>query len=241
MNKHDYGSFTDMTFTIPETSIKAIIRNIKMDDIDKILHLQEVSFADMAAYGMVWPAYYLKEHLHIFPQGQFCAEVNGEIVASASSLVVTLKPTYSDHTWHDITGYGLFTTHDPKGDTLYGADISTHPKFQRKGIGTMLYNLRKNLAIGMNLRRIVIGGRLFNYHKYANKMSALEYSRKVINGEIEDPVLSFQLKSGFKFIKVIPNYLYDRRSMNYSNFLEWLNPHYKGEDEFSKKKKSKVS
>jgi GNAT superfamily N-acetyltransferase len=179
----------------------------------------------MASYGMVWPASYLKKHIHIFPQGQFCAEINGEIVASASSLLVTLKPQYLHHTWHDITGYGLFTTHDPKGDTLYGADISTHPKFQRKGIGTMLYNVRKSLATRMNLRRIVIGGRLFNYYKYANKLSAIEYSRKVIEGEIEDPVLSFQLKNGFKF-KVLPNYLYDRRSINYSNFLEWLNPHY---------------
>ena len=35
-----------------------------------------------------------------------------------------------------------------------------------------------------------------------------------------------QLKNGFKFIKVISNYLYDRRSMNYSNFLEWLNLNY---------------
>ena len=207
-------------------SSNVTIRNIRIDDIDKILQLQEVSFADMAAYGMVWPASYLKKHIRNFPDGQLCAEINGEIVASASSLVVTLKPPYSDHTWHDITGYGLFTTHDPKGDTLYGADISTHPKFQRKGIGTMLYNVRKDLAIRMNLRRIVIGGRLFNYYMYANKISAIEYSRKVIEGEIEDPVLSFQLKNGFKFIKVLPNYLYDRRSVNYSNFLEWLNPNY---------------
>jgi hypothetical protein len=44
----------------------------------------------------------------------------------------------------------------------------------------------------MNLKRIVLGGRLFN-------ISAIEYSRKVIEGEIEDPVLSFQLKNGFKF------------------------------------------
>jgi GNAT superfamily N-acetyltransferase len=67
----------------------------------------------------------------------------------------------------------LFTTHDSRGDTLYSADISTHPKFQRKGIGTMLYNVRKNLAIEMNLRRIVNGGRLFNYYKYTNKISAI--------------------------------------------------------------------
>jgi ribosomal protein S18 acetylase RimI-like enzyme len=226
MHKDDHRYMSIIIFTIPETSTEVIIRNIRIDDIDKILQLQEVSFADMASYGMVWPASFLKKHIHIFPEGQLCAEINGEIVASASSLVVTLKPQYSDHTWHDITGYGLFTTHDPKGDTLYGADISTHPKFQRKGIGTMLYNVRKNLVVRMNLRRIVIGGRLFNYYKYANKMSALEYSRKVIEEEIEDPVLLFQLKNGFKFIKVIPNYLYDRRSMNYSNFLQWVNLYY---------------
>jgi ribosomal protein S18 acetylase RimI-like enzyme len=226
MNKDDYESLTSITFTIPETSIEVIIRNIRIDDIDKILQLQQVSFVDMASYGMIWPPSFLKKHVHIFPEGQLCAEINSEIVASASSLVVTLKSQYSYHTWHEITGDGLFTTHDPKGDTLYGADISTHPKLQRKGIGTMLYNVRKNLAIRMNLRRIVIGGRLFNYYKYANKISALEYSRKVIAREIEDPVLLFQLKNGFKFIKIIPNYLYDRRPMNYSNFLEWLNPHY---------------
>ena len=226
MNKDDYSCVNSITFTIPETSMEVTIRNIRLDDIDKVLRLQEVSFADMASYGMVWPASYLKKHVHIFPEGQLCAEINGEIVASASSLIVTLKPQYSEHTWQDITGYGLFTTHDPKGDTLYGADISTHPKFQRKGIGTMLYNVRKNLVIRMNLRRIVIGGRLFNYFKYANELSALEYSRKVIEREIEDPVLLFQLKNGFKFIKVLRNYLYDRSSMNYANFLEWLNPDY---------------
>ena len=226
MNQDDHRYLSEITFTIPKTAIDVTIRNIRIDDLDKILQLQEVSFPDMAAYGMVWPASYLERHINIFSEGQLCAEINGEIVASASSLIVSLKPPYSEHTWHDITGYGMFTTHDPKGDTLYGADISTHPDFQRKGIGTMLYNVRKNLVIRMNLRRIVLGGRLFNYYKYAKKISAIEYSRKIIEGEIEDPVLSFQLKNGFKFIKILPNYLYDRRSMNYSNFLECLNPHY---------------
>jgi ribosomal protein S18 acetylase RimI-like enzyme len=139
---------------LKKTSLEVIIRTIRVDDINEIIQLQEASFADMAAYGMVWPASFLMNHLSIFPEGQLCADKNGEIVASASSLIVTLKPQYSEHTWHDITGYGLFTTHDPKGDTLYGADISTHPKFQRKGIGTMLYNVRKNLTIRMNLSQL---------------------------------------------------------------------------------------
>jgi hypothetical protein len=53
MNKDDVVRFTsDITFNIPETSLQVIIRNIKTDDIHKILQLQEASFADMAL--MVW-------------------------------------------------------------------------------------------------------------------------------------------------------------------------------------------
>ncbi|MFY9964215.1 MAG: hypothetical protein WBL44_02090 [Nitrososphaeraceae archaeon] len=43
-------------------------------------------------------------------------------------------------------------------------------------------------------------------------MSAFEYANKVINGELHDPVLSFELDNGFKFIKVLPEYLDDIRS-----------------------------
>jgi ribosomal protein S18 acetylase RimI-like enzyme len=178
----------------------------------------------MAAYGMIWPSSFLENHISIFPEGQFCAEVNGRIVGSASSLLVHLKPDYADHTWYDITGEGLFTNHNPNADSLYGADISIHPAFRCKGIATMLYNKRKELAMRLNIRRIIAGGRLYNYYKYASSMSAEEYADKVVTGKLNDPVLSFQLKNGFKFIKILPNYLYDKRSLNYASFIEWINP-----------------
>jgi ribosomal protein S18 acetylase RimI-like enzyme len=202
------------------------IRNIRRNDIPKIVKLQKKSFADMAVYGMIWPPSFLESHIRIFPEGQFCAELEDDIVASASSLIVLLKPEYKNHTWHEITGYGMFTNHNPKGDSLYGADISTHPQVRRQGIATMLYNARKDLAVKLNLRRIVSGGRLYYYYKYAEKISALAYAKKVIAGEINDPVLSFQLKNGFRFIKILADYLYDTRSLNYASFLEWLNPKY---------------
>ena len=177
---------------------------------------------------MIWPYSYLESHIHVFAEGQFCAEINREtqtrIIASASSLIIKLQPEYAEHTWYDITGAGLFTSHNPRGDTLYGADISTHPNFRRIGIATMLYNARKELAVRLNLRRIIIGGRLYNYYRYVNKLSPCKYIENVIKGKIIDPVILFQLKNGFKFIKILPNYLYDKRSLNYASFMEWLNP-----------------
>jgi hypothetical protein len=118
----------------------------------------------------------------------------------------------------------MFTNHNPNGDSMYGADISTHPKHRHEGIGGMFYEARKNLAVKLNLRRMIAGGRLFNYCEYAEKMSAQEYAEKVVKGELKDLVLSFQLNNGFKFIKILPNYMKDSRSLNYASFIEWINP-----------------
>ena len=203
------------------------VRNTIKNDIPQIIDLDKQSFPFLAKYGNIWKAEELESHLSIFPEGQFVAvEPDGTIVGSASTLIVSLDPEYKEHTWLGITANGMFTNHSYDGDSLYGADISSHPKHRHEGIGSILYDARKELAVKMNLRRMIAGGRLFNYCDYADKMSALEYAEKVIRGELRDPVLSFELVNGFKFIKILPNYLDDVRSLNYASFIEWLNPKY---------------
>ena len=205
-----------------------VVRNTQSEDIPKIVDLQKESFPYLARYGNVWHPEELESHLRIFPQGQFVAvEPDGLIVGSASTLMVSLNPEYADHTWKEITANGMFTNHNSNADSLYGADISTHPKHRHEGVGGMLYEGRKKLATMMNLRRMIAGGRLFNYSEYADKMSPFEYANKVIAGELKDPVLSFELDNGFRFIKILPNYLDDVRSLNYASFIEWLNPKVK--------------
>jgi ribosomal protein S18 acetylase RimI-like enzyme len=217
-----------MTIMSTDHNVHLIIRNTRLDDIEQIVKLQQDSFPILARYDNIWHPEELKSHLQIFPIGQFVVvEEDGEVVGSASTLIVTLNPEYAEHTWKGITSDGMFTDHNPNGDSLYGADISTHPKFRHEGIGSMLYGARKELVLRLGLRRMISGGRLFNYQDYADKMSAFEYANKVINGELHDPVLSFELDNGFKFIKVLPEYLDDIRSQNYASFIEWLNPHFR--------------
>ena len=55
-------------------------------------------------------------------------------------------------------------------------------------------------------------------------MSLYEYVGKVMKGELKDPVLTFELNIGFRFTKILTNYLDDVRSLNYAGFIEWLNP-----------------
>src|SRR5919199_6132857 len=141
-----------------------IIRNIIQEDIPKIVNLQKESFPYLARYANIWRPEELESHLHIFPQGQFVAvEPDGTVVGSASTLIVSLNPEYAEHTWIGITANGMFTNHNHNGDSLYGADISTHPKFRHEGIGKMIIHEWKELITKLNVRRMIGGGRLFNY------------------------------------------------------------------------------
>ena len=205
-----------------------IIRNTKSEDVSNIVDLQKISYPYLAPYGNIWRSEELESHLRIFPQGQFVAvEPDGTIVGSASTFMVLLNPEHVEHTWKDITADGLFTTHISDGDTLYLADVSTHPKHRHEGIGGMIIDRWKELVTELNLRRMIGGGRLYNYTEHADKMSVYEYVEKVMEGEIKDLVFTFELDVGFSFIKILPNYLNDVRSLNYAGFIEWLNPKYK--------------
>lgn len=203
------------------------IRQTAVADIPEIVKLQEESFADLAKIGNIWHPDELKSHLDIFPQGQLVAELEGKIVGSATSLIIQLSPVYAEHTWNGITGNGMLTTHFPAGDSLYGADISTYPRVRHKGIGHKLYQGRKDIAMRMNLKRMIGGGRLYNYYEYSEKLSPLQYAKEVVGCKLHDLVLSFDLINGFNFIKILSNYLDDARSLNYASFIEWINPHYR--------------
>jgi ribosomal protein S18 acetylase RimI-like enzyme len=212
-------------------SDSVLIRPTTVADIPEIVRLQEESFAELAKLGNIWHPEELKSHLNIFPEGQLVAELEGIIVGSATSLIIHLNPNYADHTWMEITGNGMLTTHLPAGDTLYGADISTHPKVRHRGIGHKLYQGRKDITMRMNLKRMIAGGRLYNYCEYSEKLTPLEYALEVVNCKLHDLVLSFDLINGFQFIKILSNYLDDARSLNYASFIEWTNPHYEQNQE----------
>ena len=208
---------------------RLVLRNICNDDIPKIVAIQRKSYPEVAA-GQLYIPLFLENHISLFREGQFCVELDGDVVASATCLMVSLEPEYAEHTWHDIIlEYGNpHLKPAAGGDSLYIDDLVTHPDFRRLGIGTLLFNARKQVASKYNLRRIIGGGRIPNYGEYANKISAQAYVEKVKSGQIYDPVLTFQIRNGFKVIKVLSNYLYDPSSLNYATFIEWINPkHHK--------------
>ena len=213
----DEKSYQSLIFTI---NTKVSVKNITQDDVMQIVMLQREIYPEVAS-GSLYSPFFIEKHLRVFSEGQFCVKVEGKIIGSATNLRILLKPEYKDHTWHDIVGYGMLTSNDSTGDTLYADDILTHPSYRRLGIGTALMNARKKLCMKLGLRRIIGGGRLYDYCLYADHMNPEEYAKKVVNGELVDPVLTFQLKNNFKCVKILPNYLLDSRSLSYATFIEW--------------------
>ncbi len=201
------------------------LRNLEISDFEKL----EASMR--GAYhgtGMeTWGYAQIQRLLQDFPVGQICIEVNGVVAAVALAIIVKHDDYGDDHTYNEITGNGELTTHNPKGDVLYGIEIFVHPDYRGLRLGRRLYDVRKELCENLNLKAIVAGGRIPGYKKYADKMRPGEYIEKVRLKEIFDSILSFQLSNQFHVKKILTNYLpNDTESLEFATLLEWNNIYY---------------
>jgi predicted amidohydrolase/GNAT superfamily N-acetyltransferase len=208
-------------------AVSVEVRKITTEDLSYLIEMNKKAFPLMAEENVVWSERQLRNHLRLFPEGQLLAEVEGRIVGAIASLIVPSgRDPYRAHTYAGITDGGYFHNHDRSGDTLYGADVYVDPEFQGKGVGAALYEARRRLCQKLNLRRILAGGRLAGYDQHAEKLTPESYVQKVKDGELQDPVLSFQLREGFAVRGLLANYIADPHSRNYATLVEWLNPDY---------------
>lgn len=199
------------------------VRLMRIEDFEPLVAMQRECFPDM----VTWTREQIESQLAVFPDGQFVVEYEGEIVASASSLVVDFEEYEDWHDWKLIADGGYIRNHDPEGDTLYGIEIMVHPEYRGLKLARRLYERRKQVVREMNLRRIIVGGRIPNYGEHAEEMSAREYAEEVIKRNLYDPVLTAQLANGFHLQRLIPDYFPDdRASRGYATFLEWTNLEY---------------
>ncbi|MDQ6611800.1 MAG: GNAT family N-acetyltransferase [Gemmatimonadota bacterium] len=199
------------------------VRNTTPADFAGIATLCSKVYAESPA----WSEQQLTSHLGFFPHGQFVAidDASGIVVGMAASLIVQWDEYDVATSWRDFTETGTFENHDPVfGRTLYGAEVMVNPDMQGSGVGTLLYNARRDLAVRSQLLRIRAGARLRGYHHVADRMSASEYVELVVNGELRDPTLSFQLRRGFHVLDIVSGYLrHDHESLGYAAVIEWIN------------------
>ena len=203
------------------------VRPLSMTDFSDLTSSTQEAYAH--ALG-TWSQTEIQALISLFPQGQLCVEVDGKVVASALSIIINSKKTNLHASYDAITSSGTFAQHDPTGEILYGIEIFVHPNYRKLRLGRRLYDARKELCEEMNLKSILAGGRIPNYHHFSKEMSPRHYIEKVKNKEIYDPTLAFQLSNDFSVKKILRNYLKDdKESLEYATLLEWNNIYYEPE------------
>jgi ribosomal protein S18 acetylase RimI-like enzyme len=211
---------------IDDRPIRTVIRNYEAQDFQSLIRVQEESFPPPFPSDLWWNEKQLSNHVHLFPEGALCMEVNGEIVGSMTTLIVDFDPNHLEHSWEEITDNGYISNHNPNGNTLYVVDVCVRPAYRKYGVGKWLMQSMYDVVVHLGLERLVGGGRIPGYHKVANDMTAKQYVEKVIEGHVKDPVVTFLLRCGRIPIGVVAGYLDDAESCDYAALMEWKNPYF---------------
>ena len=199
------------------------VRQAKPSDVQGILALVGKVYAGMDNYntGM------LRGQINNFPEGQFVATLDDQIVGYCASSRIDEAVALGPHDWETITGNGFGSRHDPTGDWLYGFEMAVDPGARELRIGKRLYEARRSLAERLELRGIVFGGRMPGYRRAKKNVDGPEdYLARVQAGKLRDQVVGFHLSNGFAPIGVLPDYLPDdKASGGFAAHMVWRNPY----------------
>lgn len=201
------------------------IRLATPEDAPRLAELNRAAYPDLVEDGVVFDEAQLRAHTNVFPRGQLVAEVDGKVAGAIATMIVprAIDPL-APHTWMGVTDGGTFVRHDAEGDTLYLADVYVDPSAWGRGVGKALYEALFTLCRELGLKRVVAGGRLYDYEAHAASMSPQAYVDAVVRGELRDRVLVSQLRAGFTVRGVLASYLHDWRSRHFASLLVWENP-----------------
>src|SRR5690606_3369399 len=97
---------------------KVELRNLQIEDYNQLKSSMVEAYSEMS--GSYWLERDIDKLLKIFPEGQFVILVDDQVVGSALSLIVDESLVEKKHNYSQITGNYSFSTHNPKGEVLYG-------------------------------------------------------------------------------------------------------------------------
>ncbi len=131
---------------------------LTVQDYEELAETMKRAYPQMSE--SIWSKKSIEKLTRIFPDGQICITVDGKLAAVALSIIVNYEEFGDDHTYSDITGNYTFNTHSSTGNVLYGIEVFVDPEFRELRLGRRLYDARKELCELLNLKSIILGGRI---------------------------------------------------------------------------------
>ncbi len=170
--------------------------------------LQTTVFPDLEP-GERFGASAYREHIRIFPEGQFVAIAGERVVGMTTTLRLDERTAFAQHRFAEIIGDGTLPAHDSCGPWLYGADMGIDPEWRGHRIGRALYAVRHEVVARLGLLGQVTVGMLNGYAERGDECSLEEYYEQVVSGRRKDPTLSMQMHIGFEPCGLVRDYLRD--------------------------------
>jgi GNAT superfamily N-acetyltransferase len=205
------------------------VENTRPEHVPALARLQRIVFPTLSENELFTREKYLK-HLELFPEGQFVAIAHHEGGSVAIGATTTFRTQFdfehTQHTYVEAIAEGWLSNHDPRGEWLYGVDVSVHPEFRGLRIGRRLYEARRLLVREMNLRGEIAGALMPGYVHHHHHLSVAQYALAVWQGKLQDPTLSVQIRNGFKPRGILYEHISDPRSFNAAALIVRENPHY---------------
>lgn len=199
------------------------VRQATPADVPGIVALVDRAYERISGYsrGMV------RGQINNYPEGQFVALYEGKIAGYCATMRLDERLALAPHSWDEITNDGFGSRHDPTGDWLYAYEMCVDPDLRGVRIGQRLYDIRKALAERLELKGIVLGGRMPGYSRHRRKVDGpQDYVDQVLAGKLRDPIVGFQLRNGFEPIGILKNYLpEDKASAGFAAHMVWRNPY----------------
>ncbi|WP_404408852.1 GNAT family N-acetyltransferase [Jeotgalibacillus malaysiensis] len=198
------------------------VRNYNQEDFEDLIDLQRKAFPPPFPPDLLWNHEQLTSHITRFSDGALCIEVDGQIAGSITSL----RTNYANesHTWEQITSDGYITNHEDDGEVLYIVDICIDPDYRGLGLGKELMRAKYETVVYLGVKKLAGGSRMPGYKKVRDKLTIEAYYEKVVKGELDDPVVTFLMKSGRMPERLMKNYLEDEDSADCAVLMIWKNP-----------------
>lgn len=204
------------------TPAKLVIRQARVGDASAMAALSRRVFGEVNAASRAE----IRGQINNFPEGQFVAEYEGQIVGVCATMVVPEAEAMAPHSWMEISGGGFGRIPDADCDVLYGLEVCVDPDFRRLRIGQRFYRKRRELCQNLELKGIAFAGRMPGYARRRRKFpDPADYLAAVEAQTIRDGVINFQLAQGFEARRVLKGYLpADRESGGNAVLMFWPNP-----------------
>jgi len=204
------------------TLAQLTIRNLELQDLDEVVELQASCFPPPFPAELLWQSAHLARHLEIFPAGQWVAVESSRLIASSTTLIIGDDLWHAHADWETTVGGHELSRHDPSGTTLYGVDISVHPKHRGQGVGRALFEARIQTARGLGLTRFGTACRLPGLADWHQRTGApaSQYVEEVLRGGLADSTLTPLLRWGLKPVGILDRYMEDEESRNSACLLE---------------------